>query len=533
MAVETPTAPYEAYDVENHDKQAKSIRLQRRATSSRTMIRLDSMLQEDQSKALQPSRELYITVAIALIGAIQFGWLMSELNYKQYHIKQICQLPVQVIQAKYPDYCVLYRGHTHHEWVMTTTAWVVGGAIGALFSGIPADYIGRRNGLALNAVIMIAGGIIQSSAGTIYVMAVGRLISGIASGGSINISNVLISEITPFNMRSFFLCGLQVGISLGVLLVTTVHYGMNSEAYTWRILVGVPIVFGIIILALLPFIEESPVWLIAHGKLDQARAALTRLYLPHDTDAVLAAMVTSHEDEKHEYAGNVKRWTLLFTRKYRKQLVVACVLCAMQQLCGINAIMYYSASIFDSIGIHDPRYANTIVAAARLHDIVFAAKLLDRFNRRPLLLGCMTLMALAGGGLVACLCNSSYTSTHYLSVVALVVFVAGYCLSIGPMSWMIANELFPDFLNARAGAIGTFCTWVCNVFVSVYFQQMADPANLGNYAFLVFSGCLAVAVVFTYFCVPETNHKTYSEIEAAFYVAPTAPDAADKEAPEP
>ncbi|ETW09778.1 hypothetical protein H310_00259 [Aphanomyces invadans] len=513
----------EGYVYLHDEARTHSLQQHRRLTSSQSMSQLDSMLVEEQVKSLKPSRAFDITVAIALLGAIQFGWLMSELNYKQYHIKQVCQLPVPVIDKKFPDYCVLFRGHSHHEWVMTTTAWVVGGGIGALGSGLPADVMGRKKGLALNAFLMIAGAIVQAASGTIYVLALGRFVSGIASGGTINISNVLISEITPLNMRGFFLTGLQVGISFGVLLVTTVHYGMTSEAFTWRILVGAPLLIGVLQLVLLPWMEESPVWLVAKNKLTLAHTALVKLYLPHDSDVILAAMVAAHTDEASEFSASRRRWTVLFTNKYRKQLGIACVLCAMQQLCGINAIMYYSASIFNSIGIHDPRYANTIVAVARMHDIVFAAKVLDRFNRRTLLLYGMFIMALCGGSLVLCLCHGNDTLAQYGAVGVLVVFVSAYCLSIGPMSWMVANELFPDYLNARAGAFGTFFTWASNFFVSVYFPQMADPGHLGNYAFLVFSGFLVAAVVFTYVFVPETNRKTYNEIQQALGIDVPSP----------
>ncbi|KAF0699749.1 Aste57867_9676 [Aphanomyces stellatus] len=497
-------------------------RQHRKATTNSGTSKLDSMIHEKHSLTLQPSRVLYITVAISLLGAFQFGWLLSELNYKQYHIKQICKLPIKVIEAKFPDYCVLFRGHSQREWVMTTTSWIVGGGLGALFSGIPADAIGRKSGLAINAVIMIAGATVQASAGSIYTMAAGRFVSGIASGASANIANILVSEITPFSMRGFFLTHLQVAISFGALAVTTVHYAMNAEAYTWRLLVGAPILIGLVQLGLLVFVGDSPVWLVSKGRFDEARDELARLYKPHNTEAILRAMIASHEDEKKELEGN-KQWTILFTSKYRKQLVIACVLCAMQQLCGINAIMYYSASIFDRLGIHDPRYANTMVNLARVHDIITAAKLLDKFNRRTLLIAGMSIMALAGGGLVLSLCNKEHEATHYTAVLAMVVFVMCYCVSIGPMSWIVANEIFPDFLNARAGAFGTFCTWFSNFFVGVYFQQMADPSSMGDYAFLTFSGFLVLGVVFVYFVVPETNHKTYYEIQQAFGIDEPAP----------
>ncbi|CAK4078266.1 unnamed protein product [Aphanomyces euteiches] len=506
---------------ENNNRRDKptSCRRHRQVTSGHSLSRLDSMLHEDHSKSLRPSRCLYVTVAIALLGAFQFGWLMSELNYKQFHAKDpktgknVCNNAAFL--THYPDMCIMFPPHSQKEWTMATTSWIAGGGFGALFSGIPADAVGRKYGLALNALIMIAGAVVQASAGSIYTMAAGRFVSGIASGASANIAHILVSEITPSSMRGFFLTGLQIGISFGAFMVTTVHYAMNSHAYTWRLLVGAPIGIGLIQLALLPFMEESPVWLISKGRIDQARTALGRLYLFHNTEAILRALIRSDADMKEELQ-STKQWHMLFSAKYRKQLLIACVLCAMQQLSGINAVMYYSASIFNRVGIHDPRYANTIVNAARLHDILLAAKLLDKFNRRTLLMAGMTVMALAGGGLVASLCNKDHEATHYTAVASMVFFVASYCISIGPISWIVANEIFPDFLNARAGAFGTFFTWVCNFLVGVYFQQMADPTNMGDYAFLTFSGCLMLAVLFVYLCVPETNHKSYREIQIAF-----------------
>ncbi|CAK4078262.1 unnamed protein product [Aphanomyces euteiches] len=497
----------------------QTCRKHRQATTESATSKLDSMIHEKHSLSLIPSRTLYITVAIALLGAFQFGWLMSELNYKQFHAKDpktgknLCDN--QAFLKRYTDMCIMFPPHSQKEWTMTTSSWIAGGGIGAIFSGLPADVIGRKRGLAVTALIMIAGAAVQASAGSIYTMAAGRFVSGIASGASSNIGNILISEITPSTMRGFFLTGLQFAISFGSLMVTTVHYAMNSSAYTWRLLVGAPALIGILQLALLPYMANSPVWLINKGRIDEARDELLRLYRPHNTEAILRAMIASHEEEKKDLEGN-REWRLLFSPKYRKQLLIACVLCAMQQLSGINAIMYYSNAIFSRVGIHDPRYANTIVNFARVHDIITASKLLDKYNRRTLLIIGMSVMALAGGGLVASLCYSSYEVTHYMAVVSMVFFVGCYCISIGPMSWIISNEIFPDFLNARAGACGTFFTWVCNFLVGVFFQQMADPENMGNYAFLTFTGCLVLGVIFVYFVVPETNHKSYYEIQKAF-----------------
>ncbi|KAF0697252.1 Aste57867_12024 [Aphanomyces stellatus] len=488
--------------------------------------KLDLVLHNELAHALKPARAFYVTVVLSLLGAFQFGWLLCQLSYKQFHVKQICQLPVKIIAYKFPDYCIMFRGHTQAEWTMVTTAWIVGGGVGALFSGYPADRFGRKATIGLNAFIMIAGAVVQVTSTSIYDMAGGRFVSGVASGAAINVANVLISGIAPRAARSFYLTSIQIAISLGALVVTSAHYGMTTDEYTWRLLVAAPVLIGVLQLALLPFMVESPVWFVAKGRSDLARRAIARLYLPTSpgaTDAVVAAMEAARAEEDAEAAAHHHmRWTILFTAKYRKQLLVSVILAAMQQLCGINAFMYYSVTIFTSVGINDPRYANSIINAARLQDFVQGARRLDRYNRRTLLLGGMSLMVFAGIGLVVSLANSSNAATPYTSVACMVMFVAAYCFSIGPLSWIIPNELFPDFLKARAGAFSTLSTWFCNFFVGVYFQQMADPANLGNYAFLVFTGITVLAIIFVYFCVPETNQKSYYEILHAFGVAEKA-----------
>ncbi|KAF0716066.1 Aste57867_3046 [Aphanomyces stellatus] len=483
---------------------SRSYRSSRRSTSRVRLSRLEGMIHEEHSKALIPSGVLWVTVGIALMGAFQFGWLLSQLNYKPFNAK----CTAKVIPA---DACLMFPGHSSTEWTMAVTSWIVGGAIGAMVSGVPADKFGRKKTLLFNAVVMIVGATIQVLSTDIYVFSFGRMISGIASGAAINVCNVLISEISPCQMRGMFTTGLQVGVAVGSLAVTTAHYVLNSETYAWRMLVGFPIVLGALQILLMPFVTLSPVWLVAHGRLDEAGAELKRLYRPTNTQAILNALVAAHDEEQRETVG-VNPWAAMFSAKYRKQLVIAIVLCSAQQLCGINAVMYYSSNIFASAGVSDPRIGNTIVNVVRTTAIILAAYVMDKFNRRTLLGYGMSVMAVAATGIMLSL---KYESA-IVSVLATGLFVGSFCLSIGPMGWMVSSEIFPDFLHANAGAIGTMFTWLGNFLVGVFYPTLSDPSNLGVYAFSIFIGLLVVFVIFVRVVVPETAGKTYVEIQRAF-----------------
>ncbi|CAK4107839.1 unnamed protein product [Aphanomyces euteiches] len=481
-----------------------SYRSLHRTSSRQTLSRLESFIHPEHSKALLPTTVLYVSVIISLIGSFQTGWLLTQLNFLPFN--KGCDA-VEIA----PETCIMFPGHSKNEWTMTIVAWVVGAAIGAGLSGIPADKIGRKRTMFFNAFVMIVGAAVQATAQSIYLLALGRFISGLATGTAINVSNVFISEISPLQLRGMLSTGLQVGVAVGSLCVTSTHYIIGTGHYGWRIMVGTPMLFGLVQILLMPVMSQSPVWLVGQGRIEEAGAAMRRLYLPTDYDEILHAVVQSHEEEQREMAV-VKPWAALFSRKYALQLLIAIVICSAQQLSGINAVMYYSATIFNQTGISDPRVANTILNVIRTCSIFVAARLIDRFPRRTLLSIGMSVMAIASGVLVYSLVNS----VPALAVAAVGVFVAAWGLSIGPMCWMVGAELFPDFLHANAGSVGVMCTWFFNTLVTIFYPILAQSNNLGNYAFCIFSGCLIAIVLFVIFVVPETGHKTYVEIAQAF-----------------
>ncbi|KDO29001.1 hypothetical protein SPRG_20106 [Saprolegnia parasitica CBS 223.65] len=159
-----------------------SWRASRRSTSRVRLSRLESMMHEEHAAALIPMPILYVTIAVALMGSFQFGWLLSQLNYRPFN--------VDCLKVPIPDQaCIMFPGHSGNEWTMAVTAWIVGGAIGAMTSGYPADKFGRQRTLFLIAITMIIGGVLETVSSEIYLFSFGRVVSGIASGAAINVSN--------------------------------------------------------------------------------------------------------------------------------------------------------------------------------------------------------------------------------------------------------------------------------------------------------------------------------------------------------
>ncbi|KAF0687526.1 Aste57867_20739 [Aphanomyces stellatus] len=470
---------------------------------------------------LRATPAMHRSIRIALLGAVQFGWMMTEMAYLPYNNVAFCRMP------RIPTgQCLLYPGHSTAEWTMQSTAWAVGGGVGALLSAFPADTFGRQKTLGFNGLIMIVGGLVQMLAGDIYTFAVGRGLSGIASGVAINVLNNYLREIAPRQWRMFYLLLVQVALSIGTLLVTTLMYAIPdvpSSEWQFKPLFGGPIIIGLLQLALMGQIVESPTWLIQSHQVDAARHVMAQLYMPCDMEEHEATMVASIQRQAQETEKASSKLALLLSPKYRAQFSIAIVLSTMQQLCGMNALVVYGPAMFKAIGIKELRLSNTLVNFGRFHDMYLAMKLGDRFNRRTLLLAGSVGMCLAAIGFTLCQIYMDDT-TKWLQIVCTLVFVGSFCFSIGSLGWLVSTELVPEALGATSGAVSTFFTWTAQFFIGVYFQQISNPANWGTHAFFIFAGVMFVFFWFVWFCVPETRNKSTDEITAIFFTQPCDDD---------
>ncbi|CAK5093540.1 unnamed protein product [Aphanomyces euteiches] len=453
------------------------------------------------------------SVAIALLGATQFGWMMSEMAHLPFNNASLCRLPHIP-----PGQCLLYPGHTNNEWTRQSTAWAVGGAIGALLSICPADRFGRQRTLGFNGVIMIAGAFVQMFATDIDTFAVGRGISGIASGVAVNVLNNYLREVAPKQWRMFYMVMFQVVAAATALIVSALFFAipkLPTSEWHFKPLFGGPIVIGLLVLATMRFIVESPAWLLLHQREDEAKEAMARLYVG-DVQAPFAELTESMRVQTEEVEASSSKLALLVSSRYRVQFAIAVVLGTMQQLAGLPAMVVYGPSIFKSVNLADLRLSNIFINFGRCWTMFIAAAVFGhKFKRRTLLMPLSLVMSVAALCFTLCQVHQNDT-THWLIIACLLFFMSSYSFSIGSMGWVISTELLPEALAPTSGAFATFGTWTAQFLIGVFFQQISNTRHWGTQAFAIFSVIMLVFAIFAYFFVPETSNTTSMEVRALY-----------------
>jgi len=224
--------------------------------------------------------------------------------------------------------------------------------------------------------------------------------------------------------------------------------------------------------------------------------------------------VNSLKDSTSQEFSTEGKFMDLFSRAYLKSLIIGTGLQLAQQLSGINAVFYYSTSIFHKAGINSSDIATASLGGINVISTVVAAALMDRAGRRPLLLLSQGLQII----FLILLAFSMIFLTQmgaaggYILVISVLLFVVGFAIGMGPVPWLIISEIFPAGIRAYAVGVAVGVNWTANFLVALLFPSIEDL--LGKYTFLLFAGVVIVFTVFTWFLVPETKGKSIEELSA-------------------
>jgi len=265
---------------------------------------------------------------------------------------------------------------------------------------------------------------------------------------------------------------------------------------------------------MLPLCPESPRYLYIHlGKEQEARKSLYRLKGAYDATSDLEEM--KKEKEEADKEPKISILSLICSSVYRQQLFVALMMHLSQQFSGINAIFYYSTSIFARAGVGQPVYATIGVGVINTIFTLVSVALVDKAGRRTL-----TLVGL--GGMCCCAIamtvglklQNDYSWMSYVSMSAIFIFVSFFEIGPGPIPWFIVAELFSQGPRPAAIALAGCCNWTSNFIIGMTFPYIQDW--LGSYVFILFAVILFCSTIFVYLRVPETKGKTFKEIAAGF-----------------
>jgi sugar porter (SP) family MFS transporter len=428
---------------------------------------------------------------IAGLGGILYGYDMGIIAAALIFVRQSFGLSTQMQE-------------------MVVSIVLVGAMLGAVIGGSIADHIGRRATLLWGGALFILGSILAPLSPNVLTLIVARALLGLAIGFTSVTAPVFVSELAPPQSRGRLISLYQFALTLGIALADLVGYWLAGEQ-AWRWMFGIGAIPAALFLLLVLTLPESPRWLFAQNRLSEAQSVLKsytneagmRLLL----DDIRAAVETKME----------KRWSALWSPAARGALLIAVGFTVLQQVTGINTIIYYGPQIFALAGITSNKnaiFATLIVAVTNMLATIIAFFLVDRLGRKPLLY-------IGVGGMTVSLFVLSVAfhqvafgaSLGMIATVCLVAYIAFFAFSMGPIAWILVSEVFPLQVRARGVAAATLGSGASNFLVSLTFLSLIKAA--GNAAtFAIYGGFCIVTLLFVRFIVPETMGRELESISA-------------------
>ncbi|MCZ8522662.1 MULTISPECIES: sugar porter family MFS transporter [Paenibacillus] len=394
---------------------------------------------------------------------------------------------------------------------------IIGCIAGSAFSGTLGDRFGRKKVLITAALLFIGGTVGSALPDTFDGYIIARIIGGIGIGITSALCPLYNAEIAPAKYRGRLVALNQLAIVTGIFLVYFVNSwiaGYGDDAWdvstAWRWMFGAGAVPGLLFLVLLFFVPESPRWLIKQGR---PQEALTTLLKIHGEELARQEVLAIKASSKEE-TGSLRQ---LFLPGARAALFIGVVLAVLQQITGINAIMYYAPIIFKEAGTGtDASLVQTIlIGFVNLLFTMLSLWLVDKVGRKVLLLVgsasmtvCLTVIGFAF--------QTGHTSGP-LVLIFILLYVASFAVSLGAVLWVVLSEIFPSRIRGRAMAIGTMALWVADYAVSHSFPPLLAAAGAAP-TFWLFAVMSLVTFLFTWRSIPETKGKSLEEIESMWAV---------------
>lgn len=436
-------------------------------------------------------RFVIVAAAITAIGGMLFGYDTGVISGAILFIREAFSL-----------------SSTAQEVVVSSV--LIGAVIGASISGFLADKYGRRIMIIVAATIFGIGAIFTALTPEVYTLIAGRIVVGIAIGVASFIAPLYIAEVAPVNIRGALVSLNQLAITVGIVISYLVDFAFAPTG-GWRWMLGLAVVPSLVLGIGMYFMPPSPRWLYSKGKFDKARSVLERIRMTknvNDEIKEINASLTCEEECK---------WSEILDPVVRPALIVGIGLAALQQLTGINTVIYYAPTILEFAGFQSA--AISILATAGIGMInvimtVVAILLIDRVGRRPLLLIGLIGMIISLGILgIAFVLPGLSASLGLLAVISLMLYVGSFAIGLGPVFWLMISEIYPLRIRGRAMSTATIVNWGTNLLVAITFlsliQLIGTPGTFWLYGIIGI-----VAWVFVYFLVPETKGKSLEEIES-------------------
>ncbi|XP_060790765.1 solute carrier family 2, facilitated glucose transporter member 4-like isoform X1 [Neoarius graeffei] len=456
---------------------------------------------------------LALSVFTAVLGSLQFGYNIGVIN-----------APQKIIENEYNATWIHRYSNPIPEstltslWSLSVAIFSIGGMLSSFCVGIISEWLGRRKAMLINNLLaFIGGGLMALSkiSKSFEMMILGRFTIGAYCGLASGLVPMYVGEISPTSLRGALGTLHQLAIVTGILIAQLLGLEtlLGSEDL-WPLLLGITVIPTVLQMALLPFCPESPRFLyIVRCQEHHAKSGMRRLTGRLDVSDDLAEM--KEEKRRMDMERKVSIAELFRSPLYRQPIIISILLQLSQQLSGINAIFYYSTSIFQKAGVESPVYATIGAGVVNCAFTVVSLFLVERMGRRTLhMLGLAGMCVCAIIMTIALSLLESVPWMSYISMLSIFGFVAFFEVGPGPIPWFFVAELFSQGPRPAAMAVAGCSNWTANFIIGMGFQYIANLC--GPYVFLIFAALLLFFLLFTFFRVPETRGKTFDQISANF-----------------
>ncbi|MFM2484463.1 sugar porter family MFS transporter [Celerinatantimonas yamalensis] len=400
---------------------------------------------------------------------------------------------------------------------------LIGCVAGAAIAGVLSSRYGRRGALIVAALLFLVSAIGSAVAASDFSFIIYRIIGGIGVGIASMVSPMYIAEIAPSEKRGALVACNQFAIIFGMLVVYFVNYGialLGPESWLnqvgWRYMFGSEAIPAGLFLLLLFTVPETPRWLAMKGRNQQARQLLQACNPSSDIEPLWRDIVASLEHKS----------VSIREQGLTGLVVIGVLLSVFQQVTGINVFLYYAPTIlkgFSNSSIDIALLQTILVGAVNLLFTVVAIFTVDKFGRRPLMM--------IGAGIMSVSIFAIGTAAYFHAIGGYLLFfvlayIAAFAFSLGPVTWVLLSEIFPNSVRSKALSIAILAQWVANYVVSQTFPIMNAKSGWvyqtfnGGFPFWLYGVMGIFTIVFIYRWVPETKGRSLEQLEMLWHKQP-------------
>ncbi|MGC8552591.1 MAG: D-xylose transporter XylE [Phycisphaerae bacterium] len=462
------------------------------------------------------NRYVVLLTLIATLGGLLFGYDTAVISGAVDSLKAYFITPRHLS----PDEASSLLG-------FVVSSALIGCIIGGIIGGWISTNIGRKGGLIIAAILFLVSALGAAApeflfapighGGPAYIwnFVAYRILGGIGVGLASMLAPMYIAEIAPARVRGNLVAWNQLAIIFGMLVIYFVNYGIaragNSDAWLhsigWRYMFLSGTVPAAAFLLLLFMVPETPRYLMLKGREDQARKVLVQLVTAEESEREITEIRNSLSAH---HSGKLFSFGVLV-------IFIGIMLSVFQQIIGINVVLYYAPTIFR--GMHlttDASLMQTIiVGAVNLLFTIIAVLTVDRLGRKPLQIIGAIVMAVS---MIALGTNFMLHGNGLVALLAMLLYIAGFAISWGPVTWVLLSEIFPNQIRGKAMAIAVAAQWIANYLVSWTFPILNNNQFLvkhfhHGFAYWIYGVMSIFAALFVWKLVPETKTRTLEQME--------------------